>query len=210
MRHRERANRTARGSRAAALGGILALLCPLLPRAAAAQRPVEADPVAVAVGDRVRVTTDAAGPEVGWIEALGPGTLRLVRQRDHEVVPLPPEAIRRLEVSRVRRSSTEQAAPGMILGGLLGLAAGIAVTEESSCNPESPFCFDFGSEKLYGGLVGAGAGVLVGGLLSTIVVPGESWSEAALPRLTVGGGEEGTTLGATLTVALPFPARRSR
>lgn len=95
-------------------------------------------------------------------------------------------------------------APGLITGGLLGLAAGMAFTEEQSCKPESFFCFDYGSEKLMGGLLGGGIGSLVGGLVSGVILPGERWKDAAVPPLALGEGPR----GASLALALPFPPRR--
>lgn len=166
-----------------------------------------ADTVA-AVGDRIRVTT-SDGPErvIGWLDASDRDGLRLVDDRRHEVRTVPLEEIRRLELSRTRRSSSERAAPGAIAGAFAGAALGLALTEEHSCRPENFLCFDFGSEKLYGGLLGAGAGLLVGGLISQAIVPAESWVDARPPSLAVTAVGPS---GASVALVVPFPRRRHR
>lgn len=186
-------------------GALAALALAVLPAHAGAQQHRAAgDTAAVEVGDRVRVTIEGARePAVGWIDALGRGEFTLVRERDHESVRIQEEVIRRLEVSRVRRSGFEQAAPGLIVGGMLGLAAGMAFTEETSCEPDSLLCFDFGSEKLMAGLGAAGLGMLVGGLVSAAIVPAESWEGAEPPGTTLGAVRRGPAL----TLALSLPAR---
>lgn len=155
------------------------------------------------VGTRVRVTTDGTTePMAGWIEARGGEGILLVRASDHAVVPISRDGIRRLEVSRVRRSGSKRSAPGMIAGGIAGLAIGVAVTEEHSCEPNSLFCFDFGSEKLMAGLLGATAGMLVGGLVSWAIVPAESWTEVPVASLRVAADPGGG--GVALAVTLPW------
>lgn len=167
-----------------------------------AQEPPPDEAAPLREGSRVRVTTDdGAGPITGWIDARTGDGFRLVRASDHTVVPLSTEAIRRLEVSRVRRSSTEQAVPGMVAGGLLGLVLGVALTEEHSCEPDAFLCFDVGSEKLLAGLAGAGLGVLGGGLLSMAVVPAESWTDVPPVESALWTGARGPAVA--LVVSIP-------
>ena len=176
--------------------------------APAGAQPAEAarDTAEVEVGDRVRVTTDRAPrPVVGWIESTAGDGLVLVDEDRHEARAIPAAAIRRLEVSRVRRSGSEQATPGMIAGGLGGLALGVALTEEQSCEPDSFLCFDY-PDKLMAGLMGASLGVLVGGLVSAAIVPAESWADVSSPRVVVSGSGR----GASVALRLPVPAGRPR
>lgn len=184
-----------------------ALLPALVAGPTLAQEEAAGEATWMEVGSRVRVTTDeATGPLVGWVDARGRDGFSLVRASDHAVVPISRDAIRRLEVSRVRRSIGEQSAPGMVAGGLAGLVIGVAITEEHSCQPDSFLCFDFGSEKLMAGMVGASLGMLAGGLLSWAIVPAESWTEFALAPSRVAAGPSGVVV----TYALPLPWRRSR
>lgn len=188
------------------VAAVLALA--LLPAPTEAQQDGEAEGVpTVQVGDRVRIAVEGARePAIGWIDALGREEISLLEERNHAVRSVRTGAIRRLERSRVRRSSSKQAEPGMIAGGMLGLAAGIAFTEEESCAQESFLCIDYGSEKLMAGLVAASLGVLVGGLISAAIVPAESWEAASAPRIELGVDPRAPSLA----VAIPLPARRHR
>lgn len=185
------------------LGTVAAVLAPPLlvgPTLAQEEAPERAP--RAEVGSRVRVTTDEAeGTVVGWIEARDGSGLRLVRASDHAVVPIPTSGIRRLEVSETRRSVSRQMAPGMVAGGLAGLALGVALTEEHSCRPNALFCFDYGSEKLLAGLAGAGLGMLAGGLVSWAIVPAESWRAVPPPGLALAAGPR----GAVVALTLPLP-----
>lgn len=179
----------------------LALLCvPARPQ----ERPPEAESEVVEVGSRVRVTLQGAGePLVGWIDARNGDVFQVVRASDRHVLPVPADAIRRLEVSRVRRSSLQQAEPGIVAGSLLGLVLGVGLTEEHSCDPNSFLCFDFGSEKLLGGLAGASIGFVAGGLLSKAIVPAESWTEVAPAEFAFTVGPS----GASVALVVPIPRR---
>lgn len=154
------------------------------------------------IGARVRLSTaDSVEPLVGWIDTREPGTVRLVRESDHSVVAVPAEAIRRIELSRVRRSLGRRMTPGFIAGGLLGLVIGVATTEEKSCDPNSWFCIDF-PDKALAGMFGMSVGALAGGLISIALVPGESWEDARLPTLTAGADAR----GGYLALRVPFAA----
>ena len=205
--HTQRRSPWAAGATALALVAALTTVPLAAQEAAPDDDDAGADTLA-SVGDRIRVVTSLSPePTVGWIDASDGSGLRLVDERHHEVRLVPREEVRTLELSRTRRSSAERAAPGMVAGGLAGALLGAALTEEHSCRSEALFCFDFGSEKLYGALLGASAGVLVGGLVSAAIVPAESWMDARLPRLTVATAGPRTT---TVALVVPFPARRHR
>lgn len=155
-------------------------------------------------GERVRITTSPGSkPTVGWVDALEPRDVRVVEEVAHAVVTVPRNEIQRIERSRVRRSSTRRAAPGLTAGGLLGLVVGVAMTEEASCDPGASFCLDF-PDKALGGMAGLGIGMLVGGLISWAIVPGESWEDATLPALTAGAD----TRGAYLSLRVPLGSGR--
>lgn len=155
-------------------------------------------------GERVRITTSPGSkPTVGWVDALEARDVRVVDEVAHALVTIPRNEIQRIERSRVRRSSTRRAAPGLTAGGLLGLVVGVAITEEARCDPGAYFCLDF-PDKALGGMAGLGIGMLVGGLISWAIVPGESWEDATLPALTAGAD----TRGAYLSLRIPVGTGR--
>ncbi len=157
-------------------------------------------------GERVRITTSSGSkPTVGWVDALEARDVHVVDEVAHAVVTIPRSEIQRIERSRVRRSSTRRAAPGLTAGGLLGLVVGVAITEEESCDPGAYLCFGF-SDKMIGGTAGLGIGMLVGGLISLAIVPGESWEDATLPALTAGAD----TRGAYLSLRIPLGSGRPK
>lgn len=200
MRRRPRRSPASALPRAAFTAALAAALA-----TAPAPAQEEATSDTLSPGARVRVTA-AGTPDrrVGWLERADPDTLRVILEADHAVHPIAREAIRTLEVSRVRRSSWKQAEPGALAGLLVGAAVGIAVTpEDEGCDAGGAFCFY--DPKLVGGLGGAMAGMLVGGLVSTAIVPAESWREVSV-RLAARAGPR----GASLTLLLPLPARRPR
>lgn len=176
-----------------------------------AQQPTEerGEISGIEPGARVRITTASSRPALGWVDALEPRGIRLVEERDHTVVTIPHDAIRRIERSRVRRSDARRAVPGLIAGGLLGLVIGVVTTENAEdvdCDPRSPFCFDLDlpSNKVMAGFAGLGIGMIAGGLISGAIVPGESWEDASLPALTAGADAR----GAYLALRIPLGLRR--
>lgn len=161
---------------------------------------LRAQDASVEAGARVRITTShGTNPMVGWIDAVGPDGVNLVRETDRRVVRLSRDEILRLERSRVRRSLAKQAGPGIAVGGVLGFVVGITQTEEQQCEPGSLVCFDI-PEKALGGIGGTFVGMLVGGLISAIVIPGESWEDASMPALAVETRSSGT--GVVLRIPL--------
>lgn len=151
-------------------------------------------------GERVRITMSSSSkPTVGWVDALEARDVRVVEEVTHAVVTMPRNEIQRIERSRVRRSSTRRAAPGLTAGGLLGLVVGVAITEEARCDSGAYFCFDF-PDKALGGMAGLGIGMLVGGLISSAIVPGESWEDATLPALTAGADTRGAYLSIRISL----------
>lgn len=174
----------------------------------AAQQPNEGrgEIPGIEPGERVRITTSPGSkPTVGWVDALEPRDVRVVEEATHAVVTIPRTEIQRIERSRVRRSSTRRAAPGLTAGALLGLVVGVAITEEANCDPGASFCLDF-PDKTLGGMAGLGVGMLVGGLISWAIVPGESWEDASLPALTAGAD----TRGAFLSLRIPLGTGRRK
>lgn len=167
---------------------------------------LEAQDTSVEAGARVRVTTsDGTKPMVGWIGATGPDGVTLVHETDRRVVPLSRDEIVRLERSRMRRSLAKRANPGMAVGAVLGLVIGITQTEENQCERGSSLCFDV-PEKALGGIGGAFVGMFAGGLISAIVIPGESWEDASLPAVTV----ETRSRGASVVLRIPLGSGRRR
>ena len=166
--------------------------------------PLGAQEPGIQTGARVRIaTSDGGEPMVGWIDATGPGNVRLVRETDHQLVTLHRDEILRIERSRVRRSLGKQIAPGMAAGGVIGLVVGFTLTEEEHCEPQSFLCFDF-PEKVFGGMGGALVEMLVGSLVSAVIIPGESWEDASMPALTVNAAPGGAS------VALRIPLGSGR
>jgi hypothetical protein len=166
---------------------------------------LRAQDASVDAGARVRImTSHGTSPMVGWIDAMGPDGVNLVRETDRRVVLLPRDEILRLERSRVRRSLAKRADPGMAVGGVLGLVVGFTQTEEQQCEPGSWLCFDF-PEKVLGGIGVALVGMLAGGLISAIVIPDESWEDASLPALMV----ETRSGGASVVLRIPVRLRQS-
>jgi len=100
-------------------------------------------------------------------------------------------------MSQKRRSVLDEMAPGMIIGGLVGLVAGAVVTEEHTCDPRSFFCVD-PPEKLLGALAGSAVGMTAGAYLSWALVPAESWSAASPPRVAAAAGPGGATVAMRL------------
>lgn len=191
--------------------GILTLCAALVvttfARPAAAQDRSDEDEPRIRVGAKVRVTTSGqTRPFVGWTRRSGDrDRLRLIRERDYEVVAVSRSSIRRLEVSE-SRSGWEQAAPGMIVGGLAGLAIGLSVTDTHSCAPDSTsLCRALSDlskvEKVAGAVYGTGLGVLAGGLLSWAIVPAEKWTDVPVAELTVGPVSRGDGLALTLRLS---------
>lgn len=163
--------------------------------------------IGIEAGTRVRITTSSSPePVVGMVGSLEPGSIQLLRETDESIVTISRGEIRRIERSRVRRSASQRAAPGMVAGGLLGLVVGVATTEnaeETDCDPRSPFCLDLDlpSNKLMAGFAGFSIGMMGGGLISLVIVPGESWEDASLPTLTAGTDAD----GAFLAFRIPSP-----
>jgi len=195
--------RAATFRRAGRLGALAVMLPGLLGSAAG---DLSAQDAPIETGARVRVTTSAgAEPIVGWIDAIDPDGVRLVREKNHGPIALARSEILRMERSRVRRSLDDQAVPGMIAGGVLGLVVGITQTEELHCDPGSWLCIDY-PDKALGGLGGAVIGMIAGSVISAVIVPGESWEDASVPAVTV----ETVTDGGGVALGLRIPLGSGR
>lgn len=187
--------------------GILGILVglPAAPGALAQQTDgATARDSSITPGDRVRIATSTSSePVVGWVDGVESNSVHLVDETSHSLDPISRDDIRRLQRSQGRRSLWDQAGPGAVAGGILGMIIGIAITEEKHCEPNSWFCFDF-PDKALAGMAGLTIGMVGGGVISSAVIPGESWEDASLPTLTVGAD----TGGGYLALRIPLGSGR--
>jgi hypothetical protein len=147
----------------------LALLC--LPEGLRAE-----ETGAVAVGSRVRVTSQEAGaqPLIGQVVALEPGVVVVIGEGGigKERIPVTPSTT--LEVSRGKKS---QAARGAMIGAAVGTMPGVLMT--------------FGDYNTTKGnpavvaLVGAAGGAAIGSLVG-LALTSERWLPADVPVVAVG------------------------
>lgn len=189
-----------------------ALVVTMFARPAWAQDQADDEQPRIRVGAKVRVTTSGrARPLVGWLRrSRDRDSLRLFREPDDDIVAVSRSSIRRLEASEVR-SALERAAPGMIMGGLAGLAISLAVIDTHSCGPDSSsLCRTLAdlskTRKAVGAFYGAGLGVLAGGLLSGVIVPAEKWTEVPVAGITLGT----TSRGVSVSLVLPLSGSEGR
>ena len=132
----------------------------------------------LARGARVRVTTfdpDAA-PSTGVFERWT-GSALLIYDQD-EALTIPFDDIDILEVSEGRRYSTG----GVIVGGLLGVAAGGAAGCAANRDDYGVFCGGQSDTKVF---VGAALGAAAGAALGAVLFRSERWT--AVPLLGLGG-----------------------
>ena len=128
------------------------------------------------VGDRVRLTapTQPPSPVVGRLASADNSQVRIVVSEETRMAHAVERTIDRESLTRIERSEAHKsrAVPGALIGGTLGVLAGIGVgyfaamgSEDSSLLLTTPFMF---------GVLGVAAGASVGA-----VVSGERWR--ALP-----------------------------
>jgi hypothetical protein len=127
-------------------------------------------------GSRVRVSVTEPGsrPFVGTLEALQDE--RLLLRVDEHSHPIPIGAIRRVEVSRGRRSSTRWTAIGAIAGGAAGALAGGCLANRDDygvlCGGQND------TKYVIGGITGG----LAGGALAAWLGRSERWETVPLER----------------------------
>lgn len=132
------------------------------------------EPVTVAVGSRVRVTSQETGarPLVGQVVALEQGGVVVADEagRGPRRVSLAPSTM--LEVSRGKKS---QAASGAMIGAAAGALPGLLMTfGDYNTDERSPAAVS---------LVGAAAGAAIGSLIG-LAFRSEGWQRAELPVVT--------------------------
>ena len=160
---------------------LIAVLLGLVP-ALSAQR---AD--SIAPGTRVRITLRSTQPGTNPAVVIGP----LVALRDSAIsvrgdsaasdVIVPLAQVERLEMSYRNRGASARNGGliGLLVGGVLGYAAG------SDCTAESFICFDHTDTAMMGASAGAGLGLIVGYLAGGQ----ERWRETTMPfRVSVTPG----------------------
>ncbi len=171
---------------------------PLYSAAAQVQQPP------VELGARVRVTILRPCPDytscsrgrsrhtVGTFLAWKADSL--VMESNGNTLAVPQDFVTKLELSTGRGSTTEHTRAGAIGGFFVGSAIGIAIAAVTA--PEEG-CGGFGppgTEKkslclLYGWILGSAGGVLVGGVIGS-VIPGDRWVNVPLNRLGVNLGPQ--------------------
>ena len=145
-------------------------LCVLIPSDIAAQSTVDALRLAQQRGWTIRLTLLDSVPLVGRIHAVGDSTVSL----SHAQIGI--EQI--LFAERQVRSQRSTLA-GSLIGATLGYAAGANVA--GYCALGGPDGCDRGRNILVA-LAGAGGGAIVGGLIASVVAPGEAHWEKLWPQ----------------------------
>ena len=134
------------------------------------------EPGAVAVGSRVRVTSQAAGaqPLIGQVVALEPGVVVVMGEggTGQKRVPIVPATT--LEVSTGKKSqATRGAMVGVAVGAMPGLLMTFGDYNTDKGNPAAV------------SLVGAAAGAAIGSLVG-VAFKSENWVPADVPVVTAG------------------------
>jgi hypothetical protein len=143
-------------------------------------------------GARVRVVAVAASskPVIGTIVRVDERMmeLRLADRKDLTFVPR--AAIKKLEVSRGRRSRGRGALIGALIGGALGAIAVLA-TPGQSCEPSSnPWSCIGGISKGEGALALGGLGAGLGALVGLVIPPAEKWTPVPMAQVSVAPGRQ--------------------
>ncbi len=135
----------------------------------------------IAVGQRVRVTTESGATHVGLVTALSSGALEL--QGEGGSQRFPAASVTRLEVSRGRKSRAE-------LGAGIGFTAG-ALGAVVYCQMEAKRCvvFDDDTTPLQALAFGA-MGSVVGGFVGWFITT-DRWEGVPLERLRVSLAPQG-------------------
>lgn len=159
----------------------------------------------VALGDRVRFGDEirftvaySAEPLTGWLAAISEDSV-IIRIERRKYVAVPVTSIFDLEVKRRGRATL-----GMVVGGLVGVAAGvgIAANNVSNCRDEwfADLC-EANNATLYLAPVAlAVAGGFLGRAIGGLIAP-ERWESVPLRRLAlspVANGEPGISIKITL------------
>jgi hypothetical protein len=115
---------------------------------------------------------------IGPVVALRDSTISIGSDSTSSEVTVPLTQIERLEVSHRDRGESARTGGliGMIVGGVVGYAAG------DDCTEQSFICFDHTDTAMFGASAGAGLGLLVGYLAGGQ----ERWRETTMPlRISV-------------------------
>lgn len=162
------------------------------------------------IGSRLRVqqATGKGNPRLaGRVVAHDADTLTLSLDGGATRV-VPWGTVRRLEVSRGRRSAGAGMLRGAGIGLATGVAAGLAVgalgADRSPCPPDA-WCIRFTRTESAGiGAMVLGAGGTVVGGLTGLAWPGERWTRVGEPRLSLAPTTGPRGRGAGLALQLSF------
>lgn len=148
-------------------------------------------------GTRVRVF-EAARSIVGTLDAIDDQTITFRKKPDSEPVTLDRSKIVRLEVSR----KPSRRKVGALIGGAVGVVAGVAFAAAQDCQPEQDFLNICKNTKNNPGYYAFAAVVLgaAGAGLGALVAPGEKWESvtAVRPHVAVWPSRGGVRIGVSL------------
>ena len=139
----------------------------------------------VAVGQRVRVSTESGATHVGLVTALSSGALELQDEEGSQRFSVPLASVTRLDVSRGLKSNTGKGAGvGFLAGAVTGVLIGFSLGDDPPLFSDDPFPFSAEVKAAVGFFLGGGGGAIIGALIGKDI-HSDRWVEVPLDRLRV-------------------------